>query len=88
MTGKRNLPGKPVRPSKADVVRFETLGDRLFGHGVLGDDGVRAAVTALAALRTLQRELGPGHAPFDLIASAVPDAYKRNWAKKLLGKAA
>lgn len=43
-----------------------------------------AAATAWAGMRAFQIEMGPGHAALDLIASELPEAYRRNWARNLL----
>ncbi len=85
MTKSRKLPGRPVRTTLADIKRLQDVSASVFGGKTVSDDGARAAAAALAAIRTLQRELGPGHAPFELIASAVPHEYKKNWAKSHLG---
>lgn len=84
MTNFRKLPGKAVRARAADIKRFQDLSPRICKKP-LSDDGARAGAVTLAALRTLQSELGPGHAPFELIASVVPLEYKKNWAKNYLG---
>ena len=46
-----------------------------------------AAATAWAGMRAFQLEMGPGHAALDLIASELPAAYRRNWAKGLMAAA-
>ena len=84
MTTFRKLPGRPVRTRAADIKRFKDLSPRVCKKP-LSDDGARAGAMALAGMRTLQRELGPGHAPFELIASVLPYEYKKNWAKEHLG---
>lgn len=64
-----------IRPRRVDLDRFAYL---------VGDRKQAAAATAWAGLRALQTEFGPGHAALDLLASELPEAYRRNWAKKLL----
>lgn len=85
MTKPNGLPGKPIRANVADADRFRKLSATLFGEATLSEDGVRAATVVIAAMRKLQTELGPGHVPFELVASTVPEAYKKNWAKRSLG---
>ncbi|MGX9393559.1 hypothetical protein ACWX0K_14790 [Nitrobacteraceae bacterium UC4446_H13] len=51
-------------------------------------EAASAAAVAIEAMRKIQAATGPGYTALDVIASAVPDEYRRNWAKKLLGKAA
>ncbi len=84
MTKSRKLPGKPVRTRAADIKRFKELSPRICKKS-LSDDGARAGAVIKAGMRTLQAELGPGHAPFELIASDLPHEYKKNWAKEHLG---
>ena len=84
MTKIRKLPGRAVRTRAADIKQFKELSLRVFNRP-LSDDGARAGAMALAAMRTLQQETGPGHEPLELIARRLPDAYKKNWAKEHLG---
>lgn len=84
MTKSRKLPGRVVRARAADIKRFKELSPRICKKP-LSDDGARAGAQILRDMRILQREFGPGHAPFELIANAVPLEYKRNWAKNFLG---
>lgn len=84
MTTFRKLPGKAVRTRASDIKRFKELSPRICKKP-LSDDGARAGAVIKAGMRTLQAELGPGHAPFELIASDLPYEYKKNWAKEHLG---
>ncbi len=84
MTTFRKLPGRPVRTRASDIKRFKDLSPRICKKP-LSDNGARAGAVIQAALRTLQGEFGPGHAPFELIASTLPYEYKKNWAKEYLG---
>lgn len=81
MTMFRKLPGKPVRTRASDIKRFKELSMRICNKP-LSDVGARAGAMTLAGMRTLQRELGPGYAPLELIASVLPYEYKKNWAKQ------
>jgi hypothetical protein len=81
MTTFRKLPGRPVRTRAADIKRFKELSPRICNRP-LSDVGARAGAMTLAGMRTLQRELGPGYAPLELIASVLPYEYKKNWAKR------
>ncbi len=61
-----------IRPKRIDIERFSYL------------DTERkrvVAATVWASMRALQIEMGPGHMALDLIASNLPVAYRRNWAK-------
>jgi hypothetical protein len=84
MTTFRKLPGKPVRTRASDIKRFKELSQKICKKP-LSDNGARAGAVIQASLRTLQGEFGPGHLPFELIASALPYEYKKNWAKEYLG---
>lgn len=64
-----------VRPKRADIERFSYFDTE--------EKRVKAAA-AWAGLRAFQMAMGPGHAALDMIASELPEAYRRNWAKKLL----
>ena len=64
-----------IRPKRADIERFS--------HFDTEEKRVKAAA-AWAGLRAFQMAMGPGHAALEMIASELPDAYRRNWAKKLL----
>jgi hypothetical protein len=66
-----------IKPSRDDLKRFAGIGT---------DRANLAAATVWAGLRILQEEKGPGHAALDLITCEMPEAYRKNWAKKLLGK--
>lgn len=84
MTTFRKLPGKPVRTRASDIKRFKELSQRVCKKS-LSDNGARAGAVIQAGMRILQGEFGPGHLPFELIASALPYEYKKNWAKENLG---
>jgi hypothetical protein len=84
MTKSRKLPRKAARVTRADIKRFQDLSEHIFGERA-SDDVVWVCAHIFAKMRALQGLLGPGHAPFELIASAVPLAYKKNWAKNYLG---
>lgn len=84
MTTFRKLPGRPVRTRASDIKRFKELSQRVCKRP-LSDDAARAGAVIQAGMRTLQVEFGPGHVPFELIASALPYEYKKNWAKEHLG---
>jgi hypothetical protein len=84
MTKFRKLPGRAVRTRAADIKRFKELSQHIFKKP-LSDNGARAGAQILRDMRILQQECGPGHAPFELIASPVPREYKKNWAKNYLG---
>lgn len=74
MSSKKTKPAG-IEPTREDIGRFSHL------------DTERkriAAATAWAGMRAFQIEMGPGHAALDLIASELPEAYRRNWAKNLL----
>jgi len=66
-----------IKPSREDMKRFAGVGTQRANL---------AAATVWAGLRILQEEKGPGHAALDLLTCEMPDAYRKNWAKKLLGK--
>jgi hypothetical protein len=75
---KKDVETVSIVPAREDIERFSHL------------DTERkrvAAATAWAGMRAFQLEMGPGHAALDLIASELPAAYQRNWAKKLLAAA-
>lgn len=46
------------------------------------------AAIAVEAMRRMQAKTGPGHVPLDVVSSILTEPYRKNWAKKLLGKAA
>lgn len=48
----------------------------------------RDAAIAVEAMRRMQAKTGPGHVPLDVVSSILTVPYRKNWAKKLLGKAA
>lgn len=64
-----------IRPKRADIERFSYFDTE--------EKRVKAAA-AWAGLRAFQMAMGPGHAALEMIANELPDAYRRNWAKKLL----
>jgi len=66
-----------IKPSREDMKRFAGIGTQRANL---------AAATVWAGLRILQEEKGPGHAALDLLTCEMPEAYRKNWAKKLLGK--
>jgi hypothetical protein len=63
----------------SDVVKFA----REFSPEIAVD-----AAIAIEAMRRMQAKTGPGHVPLDVVSSILTDPYRKNWAKKLLGKAA
>lgn len=64
-----------VRAKAKDVARYSRD---------LSLNGARAAAVVIEGMRRLQAETGPGHFPLDLLTSILPEAYRRNWAKKQL----
>lgn len=64
-----------VRPKRADIERFSYFDTE--------EKRVKAAA-AWAGLRAFQMAMGPGHAALEMIANELPEAYRRNWAKKIL----
>lgn len=68
-----------IRARVKDVERFA----REFSPEVAPD-----AAIAFEAMRRMQAKTGPGYVPLDVVASRLPDPYRKNWARKLLGKAA
>lgn len=68
-----------VRAKVADVAKFSDT---------LSPDAAEAAAVILGGMRKLAAATGPGHVPLDVVTSVLPEAYRRNWAKKQLGKAA
>jgi hypothetical protein len=62
-----------------DVARFA----REFSPEIAVD-----AAIAVEAMRRMQAKTGPGHVPLDVVSSILTDPYRKNWARKLLGKAA
>jgi hypothetical protein len=75
MSGKKTKP-VGVEPTREDIDRFSHLDT---------ESKRVAAATAWAGMRAFQIEMGPGHAALDLITAELPEAYRRNWAKGLLG---
>ena len=72
-------PTRLARAKKKDIERFSQD---------LSPAGAVAAAIVLEGMRRLQKASGPGHIPLDVAFSALPEAYRRNWAIKQLGKAA
>lgn len=72
---------------KPFVIRAKVKDVMKFSDG-LSPEAASAAAVAIEAMRRIHAATGPGYAALDVIASAAPEAYRRNWAKKLLGKAA
>ncbi|MBC7102074.1 MAG: hypothetical protein H5U13_02435 [Parvibaculum sp.] len=68
-----------IRARIKDVERFA----REFSPEIARD-----AAIAVEAMRRMQMATGPGHVPLDVVSSILTDPYRKNWAKKLLGKAA
>jgi len=68
-----------IRARVKDVERFA----REFSSELAAD-----AAIAVEAMRRMQAATGPGHVPLDVVASVLTDPYRKNWARKLLGKAA
>lgn len=76
-----NIKGKSyaIRPKVSDMAKFA----RDFSPEIAAD-----AAIAIEAMRRMQATTGPGHVPLDVVASVLTEPYRRNWAKKQLGKAA
>lgn len=68
-----------IRAKVKDVEKFASE----FSPEVAAD-----AAIAVEAMRRMQAKTGPGHVPLDVVSSILTDPYRKNWAKKLLGKAA
>ena len=72
---KKGVEATGIVPTREDIERFSHL------------DTERqrvAAATVWASMCVFQQAMGPGHAALDVIASELPAAYRRNWAKGLL----
>lgn len=68
-----------IRARVKDVERFT----REFSPEVAPD-----AAIVFEAMRRIQAKTGPGYAPLDVVTSGLTNPYLKNWARKLLGKAA
>lgn len=68
-----------IRARVKDVKKFA----REFSPEVAPD-----AAIALAAMRRMQAKTEPGHVALDVVASGLTEPYRKNWARKLLQKAA
>jgi hypothetical protein len=68
-----------IRARAKDVARFANE----FSPEVAAD-----AAIAVEAMRRMQATAGPGYMPLDVVSSILTDPYRKNWARKLLGKTA
>lgn len=68
-----------IRAKAKDVARFASE----FSPEIAPD-----AAILHESMRRIQAKTGPGHAPLDVVKACLTNPYMRNWAKKLLGKAA
>lgn len=68
-----------IRARAKDVARFAAA----FPPDIAHD-----AAILHESMRRIQAKTGPGHVPLDVVASLLTEPYRKNWARKLLGKSA